>query len=46
MKTALLVIDVQHALCSGEEEAFDSRGVIGRINHLLSKKNRHLQFLN
>jgi nicotinamidase-related amidase len=35
MKTALLVIDVQHALCSGEEEAFDSRGVIGRINHLV-----------
>jgi nicotinamidase-related amidase len=32
MNTALLIIDVQRALCSGEEEAFDSRGVINRIN--------------
>lgn len=32
MNTALLIIDVQRALCSGEEEAFDSRRVIDRIN--------------
>ncbi len=32
MNTALLIIDVQRALCSGEEEAFESRHVIDRIN--------------
>jgi nicotinamidase-related amidase len=32
MNTALLIIDVQRALCSGEEEAFESRRVIDRIN--------------
>lgn len=32
MNTALLIIDVQRALCSGEEEAFDSRRLIERIN--------------
>ncbi len=37
MKTALLVIDVQHALCSGPFEAFESRRVIGRINHVSRK---------
>ena len=31
-KTALLVIDVQHALCTGEEAAFDIDRVIDRIN--------------
>ena len=35
MKTALLIIDVQRALCSGRWEAHDSRRVIGRINHVL-----------
>ncbi len=32
MKTALLIIDVQRALCSGEWAAFDIAEVIGRIN--------------
>jgi len=34
MKTALLVIDVQQALCSGEEAAFDIERVIESINTL------------
>lgn len=32
MNTALLIIDVQQAPCSGKEEAFESRRVIARIN--------------
>jgi len=32
MKKALLVIDVQHALCAGEWAAFDIDGVVDRIN--------------
>ena len=32
MTPALLIIDVQSALCSGDEEAFDIEGVIQRIN--------------
>jgi len=32
MKTALLVIDVQQALCVGEWAAFDIDGVVDRIN--------------
>jgi len=32
MKTALLVIDVQHALCVGDWAAFDIDGVVDRIN--------------
>jgi nicotinamidase-related amidase len=32
MKTALLIIDVQHAMCTGEEAAFDIDRVIERIN--------------
>jgi nicotinamidase-related amidase len=32
MTTALLIIDVQHALCSGEYEAFEAKRVIDRIN--------------
>lgn len=35
MRTALLVIDVQRALTSGEYEAFESRRVIDRINHVI-----------
>jgi nicotinamidase-related amidase len=35
MKTALLIIDVQRALCSGEYAAFESRRVIDRINHVI-----------
>jgi nicotinamidase-related amidase len=34
MTTALLIIDVQTAICSGEWEAFESRRVIERINHV------------
>ncbi len=34
MKTSLLIIDVQQAICSGKYEAFDSRRVIGRINQV------------
>lgn len=39
MTTALLIIDVQHALCSGEYEAFESQRVIERIN-VVSRKMR------
>jgi nicotinamidase-related amidase len=37
MKTALLVVDVQQALCTGEEAAFDIDRVIERINALVAK---------
>jgi nicotinamidase-related amidase len=39
MTTALLIIDVQHGLCSGEYEAFEAARVIERIN-LVSRKMR------
>jgi len=39
MTIALLIIDVQHALCSGPYEAFESGRVIERIN-LVSRKAR------
>lgn len=34
MTTALLVIDVQRILCEGRHAAYDSAGVIGRINRV------------
>lgn len=37
MKVALLVIDVQQALCSGPDAAFDIDGVVDRINGLAAK---------
>ncbi len=37
MTTALLIIDVQHALCSGPYEAFESERVIQRINVVAQK---------
>jgi nicotinamidase-related amidase len=37
MHTALLVIDVQHALCAGEYKAFESERVIERINAVARK---------
>lgn len=37
MQTALLIIDVQHALCSGEYKAFESEHVIERINDVARK---------
>jgi nicotinamidase-related amidase len=37
MPSALLVIDVQQGLCSGDEAAFDIGNVIGRINGLIEK---------
>ena len=37
MKTALLVIDMQHALCTGAEAAFGIEGVLARINALATK---------
>ncbi|MBT8766990.1 cysteine hydrolase family protein [Pseudomonas boanensis] len=37
MTTALLIIDVQQALCTGEEVAFDIDRVIERINALSEK---------
>ena len=37
MKSALLIIDVQTALCSGKYEAFEARRVIDRINYVSSK---------
>jgi nicotinamidase-related amidase len=40
MKTALLVIDVQQALCSGEYKAFESERVIERINCVTRKARK------
>ncbi|WP_166362597.1 cysteine hydrolase family protein [Pseudomonas akapageensis] len=37
MTTALLIIDVQHALCSGAEAAFDIDPIIERINALAAR---------
>lgn len=37
MKTALLVVDVQTGLCTGEWAAFDIEAVIGRINGAISQ---------
>lgn len=37
MTTALLIIDVQHALCVGEHAAFESTRVIDRINWISRK---------
>lgn len=34
MKTALLIIDVQNALCRGQWAVFDVENVVNRINHL------------
>lgn len=39
MTTALLIIDVQHGLCSGEYEAFEAARIIERIN-VVSQKMR------
>lgn len=40
MSAALLVIDVQQALCFGEEAAFGSEGLIERINLLGARARR------
>lgn len=40
MTTALLIIDVQQGLCSGEYEVFESRRVIDRINLVSAKARR------
>jgi len=37
MKLAVLVIDVQHALCTGEYAVFEAGNLIGRINDVLEK---------
>ena len=37
MTTALLIIDVQHGLCTGEYEAFEANRVIERINVVARK---------
>ena len=37
MSTALLIIDVQRALCTGEYECFDIKRVIDTINDLSTK---------
>ncbi len=37
MTSALLIIDVQRALCEGEYAAFDIEGVIARINAVAAK---------
>ena len=37
MNTALLIIDVQNGLCSGEEECFDIQRIIRTINDLSTK---------
>jgi nicotinamidase-related amidase len=36
MTMALIVIDMQQALCAGEEEAFDIKDVLKRINTLIA----------
>lgn len=40
MSAALLVIDVQQALCFGEEAAFESERLIERVNHLSEQARR------
>lgn len=40
MSTALLVIDVQQALCFGDEAAFESERLIERINQLSASARR------
>lgn len=40
MNTALLIIDVQQALCSGEYAAFESIRVIERINQVADKARK------
>ena len=40
MTTALLIIDVQRVLSSGEYAVFDSRGVIDRINQVSRRARR------
>ncbi|MCP2073326.1 UNVERIFIED_ORG: nicotinamidase-related amidase [Pseudomonas lini] len=37
MNTALLIIDIQNALCSGEEECFESQRLIRTINALSAR---------
>ena len=37
MKSALLIIDVQQGLCEGEDQAFGSVALIGRINSVAQK---------
>ena len=37
MTTALLIIDVQHGLCTGEEAAFDIDRIVERINAIGAK---------
>jgi len=37
MTSALLIIDVQHALCGGDDAAFDIDGVIKRINSVSAR---------
>jgi nicotinamidase-related amidase len=36
-KSALIIIDVQQALCSGDEAAFDIEAVVDRINEVAAK---------
>jgi nicotinamidase-related amidase len=40
MSTALLIIDVQRALCAGEYECFDIKRVIDTINELSAKARK------
>lgn len=40
MSTALLIIDVQHALCTGEYECFDIEHVIDNINGLSARARK------
>ncbi|HSN69652.1 MAG TPA: isochorismatase family protein, partial [Thermoanaerobaculia bacterium] len=40
MPTALLIIDVQHALCHGEYAGFEADRVISRINELSGRVRR------
>lgn len=37
MTTALLIVDVQHALCTGQYQCFDIQRVIARINALSAR---------
>lgn len=40
MTTALLIIDVQEALCTGEYAAFEAKLIIERINLVYRNKSR------
>lgn len=46
MSSALLIIDVQQALCSGEYQCFDIHRVIDTINQLSTRARKTLSLIH